>query len=56
MDCIVHRVAKSWTQLSDLHFSLSFSKCPQVGPGKSIQNGADGQEPHRDLKGVTHTL
>ena len=25
MDCIVHRVAKSWTQLSDFHFpSLPF--------------------------------
>ena len=23
MDCIVHGVAKSWTQLSGLHFSLS---------------------------------
>ena len=23
MDCIVHRVAKSWTRLSDFHFSLS---------------------------------
>ena len=22
MDCIVHGVAKSWTQLSDFHFSL----------------------------------
>ena len=25
MDCIVHRVAKSWTQLSDFHFHLSGS-------------------------------
>ena len=24
MDCIVHRVAKSWTQLGDFHFSLHF--------------------------------
>ena len=23
MDCIVHGVAKSWTQLSDFHFSFS---------------------------------
>ena len=23
MDCIVHGVAKSWTRLSDIHFSLS---------------------------------
>ena len=23
MDCIVHGVTKSWTQLSDFHFSLS---------------------------------
>ena len=22
MDCIVHRVTKSWTQLSDFHFTL----------------------------------
>ena len=26
MDCIVHGVAKSWTQLSDFHFSLSAFK------------------------------
>ena len=25
MDCIVHRVAKSWTQLSDSHFHFSLS-------------------------------
>ena len=25
-DCIVHGVAKSWTQLSDIHFSLSLSQ------------------------------
>ena len=24
MDCIVHEVAKSWTRLSDFHFSLFF--------------------------------
>ena len=26
MDCIVHGVPKSWTQLSDFHFSLSLGK------------------------------
>ena len=26
MDCIVHGVAKSWTQLSDLYFDFSRSK------------------------------
>ena len=58
MDCIVHRVAKSWTRLSNFHFSLPFSKCPQVGPGKSIQNGADSQEAHLDLRGkfYSHSL
>ena len=24
MNCIVHGVAKNWTQLSDFHFQLSF--------------------------------
>ena len=26
MDCIVHGVAKSWTQLSDFHFHISIFK------------------------------
>ena len=26
MDCIVHEVAKSWTQLSNFHFSLQIGK------------------------------
>ena len=24
MDCVIHRVAKSWTQLSDFHFHKKF--------------------------------
>ena len=26
MNCIVHRVAKNWTQLGDFHFHISFLK------------------------------
>ena len=57
VDCIVRRVAKSRTRLSDFHFSLSFNKS-QAGPGKSIQNGAEGQEAHGDLRGkcYSHSL
>ena len=30
MDCIVHWVAKSWTQLSDFHFHFSYIICIHV--------------------------
>ena len=30
MDCIVHRVAKSWTPLSDFHFHFYLALCPHT--------------------------
>ena len=34
MDCIVHGVIKSWTQLSDFHFHFTFSISLSELPGK----------------------
>ena len=46
MDCIVHRVAKSWTRLNNFHFHFSLS-CIGEGNGNplqcsSLQNPRDG--------------
>ena len=38
MDCIVHGVAKSWTQLSDFHFA-SKSQGPQTVPAVPRDQG-----------------
>ena len=32
MDCIVHGVAKNWTQLSDFHFTLPFNNSSSYIP------------------------
>jgi len=34
MDCIVHEVTKSWTQLSDFHFHFS-ERMKQIGQSRS---------------------
>ena len=34
MDCIVHRVPKSWTQLSDFHFHFLRAGGRTRGPGR----------------------
>ena len=36
MDCIVHGVAKSWTELSDFHFTLLHFSHPYMTTGKTI--------------------
>ena len=36
MDCIVHAVAKSWTQLSDFHLSISARKPVWILIGSSL--------------------
>ena len=36
MDCIVHGVAKSWTELSDFHFTLLHFAHPYMTTGKTI--------------------
>ena len=38
MGCIIHGVAKSWTQLGDISLSEG---CDGVGGGKEVQEGGD---------------
>ena len=45
MDCIVHRVTKSWTQLSDFTFTFHFhalEKERQPTPAFLLENPRDG--------------
>ena len=37
MDCIVHGVAKSWTQLSDLHFQYVKTKTQNINLPLSLK-------------------
>ena len=40
MDCTVHGVAKSWTQLSDFHFNFLFD----AGAEDGFPSGSDSKE------------
>ena len=47
MDCVVHGVAKSWTQLSDFHFSLLPKGFPSGASSKeplAVKNAGDVRE------------
>ena len=38
MDCIIHGVTKSWTQLSDFHFHFDTHHLKVVGMGQAIRS------------------